>query len=64
MSSNTLERLAPWLAALVFVAVWWCVVAAFGIKSFVLPTPWETVVALCNYRYALFVNGLATLATT
>jgi NitT/TauT family transport system permease protein len=64
VSSNTLERLAPWLAALVFVAVWWCVVAAFGIKSFVLPTPWETVVALCNYRYALFINGLATLATT
>lgn len=64
MSSSTLERLAPWLAALVFVALWWCVVAAFGIKNFVLPTPWETVAALFNYRSALFIAGLATLATT
>lgn len=64
MSSSTLERIAPWCAAALFVAVWWIVVAAFGIKSFVLPTPWETVSALYNYRYALMINGLATLTTT
>lgn len=64
MSRSTLERLAPWLATLVLVTVWWSVVAAFGIKSFVLPTPWETLVSLYNYRYALFINGLATLGTT
>jgi NitT/TauT family transport system permease protein len=59
-----MERIAPWCAAALFVAVWWAVVVVFDIKSFVLPTPSETVVALYKYRYALLTNGLATLGTT
>jgi NitT/TauT family transport system permease protein len=61
---NSLHRLAPWFTAALLVAAWWAVVAGFGIKNFVLPTPWETLKALYAYRYALFINGLATLATT
>jgi NitT/TauT family transport system permease protein len=40
------------------------IVVAFDIKTFVLPTPWGTLKALYTYRYALFINGLATLSTT
>jgi NitT/TauT family transport system permease protein len=64
VNNETLERLAPWCAAAIFIALWWVVVVVFGIKSFVLPTPPETVAALFNYRYALLINGLATLGTT
>lgn len=64
MTNGTLERLAPWCAAAIFIALWWVIVVAFNIKGFVLPTPFETVAALFNYRYALLINGLATLGTT
>jgi len=64
VSNETLERLAPWCAAAVFIALWWVIVVVFDIKSFVLPTPSETVAALFAYRYALLINGLATLGTT
>jgi NitT/TauT family transport system permease protein len=64
MSANSLQRLAPWLTAAVLVAAWWLIVVAFDIKTFVLPTPWEMLKALYTYRYALFINGLATLSTT
>jgi NitT/TauT family transport system permease protein len=64
MSANSLQRLAPWLTAAVLVAAWWLIVVVFDIKAFVLPTPWETLKALYTYRYALFINGLATLSTT
>jgi NitT/TauT family transport system permease protein len=64
VSANSLQRLAPWLTTALLVTAWWLIVVAFDIKTFVLPTPWETLKALYAYRYALFINGLATLATT
>lgn len=64
MNSRNVERLAPWLTAIAFVVLWWLAVIVFGIKSFVLPTPWETVQALYAFRLPLFTNGLATLTTT
>ncbi|WP_036053639.1 ABC transporter permease [Bradyrhizobium sp. URHD0069] len=59
-----MQRLAPWLATAAFVAVWWLCVVIFDIKSFVLPSPWEAVKAIYQFRYPLFVHGLATLTTT
>ena len=44
--------------------LWWVVVVAFRIESFVLPSPIEAIEALYTYRYPLAVHGLATLATT
>jgi NitT/TauT family transport system permease protein len=64
VSANSLQRLAPWLTAALFVTAWWLVVVIFDIKTFVLPTPWDTMKAMYAYRYALFTNGLATLSTT
>ena len=59
-----MQRLAPWIATMVFVAAWWLCVAIFDIKSYILPTPLETIEAMYKYRYPLFVHGLATLVTT
>jgi NitT/TauT family transport system permease protein len=59
-----MQRLAPWLTACAFVALWWLCVAIFDIKSFILPTPWEVLKAIYQFRYPLFVHGLATLTTT
>jgi NitT/TauT family transport system permease protein len=58
------QRLAPWLTTAAFVALWWLCVVIFDIKSFILPTPWEAVKAIYQFRYPLFVHGLATLTTT
>ncbi len=57
-------RLAPWLTALACIFLWWLIIIAFGIKSFILPTPWETLKALYTFRGPLFTNGMATLFTT
>jgi NitT/TauT family transport system permease protein len=59
-----MQRLAPWLTACAFVALWWLCVVIFDIKSFILPTPWEVLKAIYQFRYPLFVHGLATLTTT
>ena len=62
--TRTTERLAPWVAAVLLLALWWLVVAVFRIESYILPSPIESIQALYQYRYPLAVNGLATLATT
>ena len=61
---RVLDRLAPWLATAILIAVWWLCVWLFDIKSYVLPTPVETVQAIWKFRYPLFVHGAATLGTT
>jgi NitT/TauT family transport system permease protein len=61
---RTVERLAPWVTTLALFLLWWAVVVAFGIESFVLPSPIEAIEALYTYRYPLALHGLATLATT
>jgi NitT/TauT family transport system permease protein len=58
------ERLAPWVTTLALIAVWWLFIRLFDIKSFILPTPWETLQAIYKFRYPLFVHGMSTLATT
>jgi NitT/TauT family transport system permease protein len=58
------ERAAPWIATALLLALWWLIVVAFGIESFVLPSPVESIAALYQYRYPLAINGFATLATT
>jgi NitT/TauT family transport system permease protein len=58
------EKLAPWVTTLVLIAVWWLFIRLFDIKSFILPTPWETLQAIYQFRYPLFVHGMTTLATT
>ncbi|HEY4855139.1 MAG TPA: ABC transporter permease [Xanthobacteraceae bacterium] len=62
--SRTTERIAPWVTAALMLILWWLVVVAFRIESFVLPSPVESVTALYQYRYPLAINGFATLATT
>jgi NitT/TauT family transport system permease protein len=64
VSRETLERLAPWLTIAATVALWWLVIIIFNIKSYILPTPAETVRALIHYWWPLFINGIATLVTT
>jgi NitT/TauT family transport system permease protein len=58
------EKLAPWVTTLVLIAAWWLFIRLFDIKSFILPTPWETLQAMYKFRYPLFVHGMSTLATT
>ncbi len=64
MNTKSLERVAPWLATAVLIALWWLCVRLFDIKSYVLPSPLETVQAIYKYHYALFVHGASTLAST
>ncbi len=64
VSRIALDRLAPWITALVFLVLWWLIVAIFHIESFVLPSPIEAFSALYKYRRALMIHGIATLSTT
>lgn len=64
MTPKLQERLAPWVTTLVLIAAWWLFIRLFDIKSFILPTPWETLQAIYKFRYPLFVHGMSTLATT
>ena len=64
MNQAKLEKLAPWVTALIFLVLWWLVVKIFRIESFVLPSPIEAFAALYNFRYPLMLHGLATLGTT
>ena len=64
MTEHSQQKLAPWVATLALVIAWWLVIRLFDIKSFILPTPWETLQAIYQFRYPLFVHGMATLATT
>lgn len=64
MTRKLQERLAPWVMTLALIAAWWLLIVLFDIKSFILPTPWETLQAIYKFRYPLFVHGMSTLATT
>ncbi|MBN9043443.1 MAG: ABC transporter permease [Rhizobiales bacterium 62-47] len=64
MTSKSVQRLAPWIATVGFVILWWLCVVIFDIKNYILPTPLEAVEAMYKFRYPLFVHGLATLMTT
>jgi NitT/TauT family transport system permease protein len=64
LTANTQQKLAPWVVTLALVVAWWLVIRLFDIKSFILPTPWETLQAIYQFRYPLFMHGMATLATT
>ncbi|MBO0757416.1 MAG: ABC transporter permease, partial [Bradyrhizobiaceae bacterium] len=64
MNRANLERLAPWVTALIFLVLWWLVVKIFHIENFVLPSPTEAFAALYDFRYPLMMHGLATLGTT
>lgn len=64
MTPKLQEKLAPWVTTLVLIAAWWLFIRLFDIKSFILPTPWETLQAMYKFRYPLFVHGMSTLATT
>lgn len=58
------ERFAPWLTVALAVLLWWAAVIVFQVPNYVLPSPWETIVALYKYRTALLTHGLSTLLTT
>jgi NitT/TauT family transport system permease protein len=64
LTTRLQQRLAPWVATLAMIAAWWLCVRLFDIKSYILPTPWETLQAIYKFRYPLFVHGAATLGTT
>ncbi len=64
MSKTRIERLAPWITALIFLTLWWLVVKIFHIENFVLPSPIEAFAALYEFRYPLMTHGLSTLGTT
>lgn len=64
MRRVNIERIAPWITLAALLFLWWFVVAAFHIESFVLPTPGESILALYKFRSSLATHGLATLATT
>jgi NitT/TauT family transport system permease protein len=64
VSRVALDRIAPWLTALIFFALWAAIVKIFHIENFVLPSPMEAFSALYQFRDGLLVHGLATLTTT
>lgn len=64
MRSMLLARAAPWISAALLVLVWWLGVAAFDVKSYIMPTPGETLASLVRHWRPLAANGAITLATT
>jgi NitT/TauT family transport system permease protein len=64
LTTRLQQRLAPWVATVALIAAWWLCVRLFDIKSYILPTPWETLEAIYKFRYPLLLHGGATLATT
>src|SRR5579883_1338031 len=64
MSARWLHRLAPWLTTAALVLAWWVFVRLFGIESFILPSPGESVAAIYTYGGPLLGSALDTLSTT
>ena len=64
MNNARIDQLAPWVTALVFLALWELIVKVFNIDSFVLPSPIEAFTALYEFRTPLMIHGLSTLMTT
>jgi NitT/TauT family transport system permease protein len=64
LNSKSLEKIAPWLATAVLIILWWLCVRLFDIKSYVLPSPLETMQAMYKFRYPLLVHGASTLVST
>jgi NitT/TauT family transport system permease protein len=58
------QKIAPWIVTLALIAAWWLAISLFDIKSYILPTPWETLQAIYQFHYPLFVHAMATLGTT
>jgi NitT/TauT family transport system permease protein len=50
LTEHSQQKLAPWVATLALVIAWWLVIRLFDIKSFILPTPWETLQAIYQFR--------------
>jgi NitT/TauT family transport system permease protein len=61
---KTRDRIAPWVAISIFVALWWGAVRLFGIETYILPTPLEAVRALVQYAGPLAGHSATTLYTT
>ena len=53
MRRKTRDRIAPWIAVAIFVALWWAAVRLFKIESYILPTPLEALRAMVQYAGAL-----------
>lgn len=64
LNSRLLARAAPWLTSAVLLLAWWLGVIVFDVKSYILPTPAETVQSLVEHWRPLAVNGAITLGTT
>jgi NitT/TauT family transport system permease protein len=64
VSDRLAQRLAPWATAAGLLGLWWLGVDLFKIENYVLPSPYETAIAIYTYRLALLASAAATLATT
>jgi NitT/TauT family transport system permease protein len=64
LSPTLLGRAAPWISVVTLILAWWLGVAAFDVKSYILPTPAETLRSLVEHWRPLATNGAITLATT
>jgi NitT/TauT family transport system permease protein len=64
MSSNTLERLSPWLFTLALFLIWEGACRIFKIDPFVLPAPSAAFAAMYQYRWPLMRHSFVTLWTT
>lgn len=64
MIESLCERFAPWLTAIAAILLWWAGVVLFNVPNYVLPSPWEAIAALYEYRSALLMHGMSTLWTT
>lgn len=59
-----LEKGMPWLVIFGLVAVWEIVVAAFGVRQFILPAPTEVYAALIQYHEPIMASATFTLVNT
>ena len=64
MKRKTMERLAPWVVAVIILLLWEATVHVFQIEKVVLPTASDSFIAMWEYREAMIVNALPTLAAT
>jgi NitT/TauT family transport system permease protein len=64
MKPSTRDRLLPWLAIIILLALWEGLVIGLGVETEIMPTASQSFLAIYQYREALWINSMYTLYTT
>ena len=64
MNSKTVNRIAPWVATALLLVIWEAACRLLDVAEFILPTPSASIIALWEFRDAIWFNAFFTLWVT